>query len=340
MSCFPSIKIGVDVSCDELVLDSNDKDKNFIYQHFANTLAGISAIQKLLDKSQHHIIIEATGSYSMLLAYELTQNGYVVSVVNPKQIKYFTKMLLQTAQNDDIDARLIAQYATALESKLRLFKPKSDAILKLQQYRILLNGRIKYKNALSNQLHAIRRMPQADKALMEQMKEDIKELATKIKNLRNQLVNVGKQEYDLQFAQLNTIKGIGPVIAMALIMATNGFKEFKSAKQFARFIGICPTFKFSGKTVRRKGHISRSGDPELRRVLYLGAWSAIKYNSACKKFYERLINRGKAPNVALMGVMNKLIKQAFALIRKNEDYIDGHTSKKTTIYKQIPNLAQ
>jgi len=340
MSTFPTIKIGVDTSAAELVLDSNGKDNNFNQQHFSNDAKGVQMIEKLLDKDQHHLIIEATGSYSMLLAYELSQKGYAVSVVNPKQIKYFCKMLLQTAQNDDIDARLIAQYGSTMESKLCLFKPKSHAILRMQQIRILLNSRIKYKNALCNQLHAVERMPHVDPDIIQKFKDEIAQMTVKIKSLRQELFDLGKTEYEHQMKLLTSIKGIGPNIAYALIMATNGFKEFKAAKQFVRFMGLCPVFKFSGKTVKRKGHISRSGDPELRRLLYMGAWSASKYNRACREFYQRLLARGKPANVALMGVMNKLIKQAFALIRKNETYLDDFVSKKVAMYKKNVTLSE
>ena len=58
-------------------------------------------------------------------------------------------------------------------------------------------------------------------------------------------------------------------------------------------------------------------------MLYVCAWSAIRYNSACKVLYERLLERGKPSKVALVAVMNKLIRQVFAVVQKGEPYDDN-----------------
>lgn len=65
----------------------------------------------------------------------------------------------------------------------------------------------------------------------------------------------------------------------------------------------------------------------LRSLLYVASWSAIRFNKACKHFYERLKERGKPNKVALLAVANKLIRQVFAIMRDNTVYVDGHVSK-------------
>lgn len=57
----------------------------------------------------------------------------------------------------------------------------------------------------------------------------------------------------------------------------------------------------SGSSIRKKGHINRHGNPELRSLLY-------------KVFYERLKERGKPGKVALIAVANKLTRQVCAII--------------------------
>jgi hypothetical protein len=62
------------------------------------------------------------------------------------------------------------------------------------------------------------------------------------------------------------------------------------------------------------------GMSRVRAMLYVCSWSAIKYNKACKELYQRIVEKGKAKQVALIAVANKLLKQAFALAKKNEYY--------------------
>jgi len=44
------------------------------------------------------------------------------------------------------------------------------------------------------------------------------------------------------------------------------------------------------------------------------------YNKACRELYERMVTAGKAKKVALVAVMNKLLKQVFGIVNSGEDY--------------------
>ncbi len=103
-------------------------------------------------------------------------------------------------------------------------------------------------------------------------------------------------------------------------MATNGLKNFDSAKKSAKFIGIVPTIKDSGTSLKIKGRISRSSDPELRSLLYMAACSASRFNPACRETYTRLKANGKKAKAALVAVMNKLIRQIFAVVKNNTPF--------------------
>ncbi|RRD55688.1 transposase, partial [Tannerella forsythia] len=99
-----------------------------------------------------------------------------------------------------------------------------------------------------------------------------------------------------------------------------------NAKQVARFIGICPTYQQSGTSVHIKGGINRNRDENLRSLLYVASWSALRANTTCKECYARLKANGKPSKVALMAVANKLIRQAFAVIKSSSPYVDGFVS--------------
>ena len=57
-----------------------------------------------------------------------------------------------------------------------------------------------------------------------------------------------------------------------------------------------------------------------RNILYMAATSAIKFNPDMKSFYDRLIGRVKAHNVALTAVMRKLVRLANALVREDRNW--------------------
>ena len=64
------------------------------------------------------------------------------------------------------------------------------------------------------------------------------------------------------------------------------------------------------------------GMSRIRAMLYGCAWTAKKYNKACRELYERLLAKGKAKKLALIAVVNKLLKQAFTIAMNNEFYLE------------------
>ncbi|TSJ80940.1 MAG: transposase [Candidatus Cardinium sp.] len=141
------------------------------------------------------------------------------------------------------------------------------------------------------------------------------------------MLSITQEHYKEIYKRISSIKGIGDRTTMELIVSTGGGKHFQSAKQFSKYVGLAPVYEHSGTSIRKKGYINRHGNPGLRSLLYMASWPAIRFNKACKAFYERLKERGKPSKVALIAVANKLIRQIFAIIRDNTFYVDGHLSK-------------
>jgi transposase len=61
-------------------------------------------------------------------------------------------------------------------------------------------------------------------------------------------------------------------------------------------------------------------------MLYVASWSAIRFNTGCKQMYERLKAAAKPSKLALIAVINKLLRQVFAVALKQEKYCDNYTS--------------
>ena len=116
------------------------------------------------------------------------------------------------------------------------------------------------------------------------------------------------------------LPGLGLKTALFLIVVTDGFKKFETASQLCSYVGITPTIRESGSSVRGRARISKVGNRKLRNLMFLCAMSAYKHNKACRDIHERIVNKGKSRKLALIAVSNKLLKQAFAIAKSGHPY--------------------
>lgn len=124
--------LGIDISKVkfDVALFSNDKFKT---KKFSNNKEGFKELVEWLNRkkaSQLHACMEATGNYGEALATYLFDNNYLVSVVNPAQIKGFSRSELSRTKTDKTDAKLIARFCKAIQPKR--WEPKPQHIRDLQ----------------------------------------------------------------------------------------------------------------------------------------------------------------------------------------------------------------
>lgn len=313
--------VGIDISKDSFVVafSSAYKSKTITYQ---NDDKGIEKFINTLDKEQHHCVMEATGNYGVNLLYHLCEQEIKVSLINPKQSNFLSKMKLSTAKTDNKDARLLVEYGEKMNPEV--YKMPSDKIILLKQKQTVLTHLIKQRTASKNQLKSLELLNKKDNLAIDMLKNNIDNLDKLIDNLEKDIVSITEEEFEKQVQLLTSIKGIGKKVATTLVIITNGFSFFENPKQLSRYIGICPTYQQSGKSLNYNGHINRNGHSTLRGQLFIASWSATKYNSSCKALFERLREEGKPWKLAQIAVCNKLIRQAFAVIKSGVAYIDGH----------------
>lgn len=317
--------IGIDIS-KKTFEAAFPSSKGFETKTFDNDIKGIRNFISFLSPEDTHCVMEATGNYCFLLCYLLDKSKIRLSLLNPKQSKTYARMQMSVTKTDKADACLLADYGRRMTPSPYTMPTKDIMILKQKRTTIRLMK--KHLNALKNQMEAIEVLPFKSKECVNAIKKNIKFLEKEIKELEYSLVSSAEQTFDKQLKLLTSIKGIGTTMATALIIATGGFTQFHNAKQFSRYMGICPQIMQSGTSLNIKGHINRNGDSSIRSQLYVCSWTAIQYNAECKSCYERLRRNGKPKKVALIAVCNKLIRQCFAVVNSNMSYIDGFVSSK------------
>lgn len=307
---------GIDVAKDSFVAATKLAGKVTTSLH-SNDRKGIQKFLKSLP-IQTWCVMEATGVYSLQLAIALYEKGIKVSVVNPLQIKRFAQTKLKRTKTDKVDAALIAEYGERMQPKL--YEPPASFLRKLQQQRMSLKLLVKSKRSFLNQLHALSQVEEADKAAVKACKAVLASIEKQIEGLERQVQQTAEEHCRELFALLQTIPGISRKTAIELIIVSGGFKNFTSARQFSAFIGLCPCINESGTSIRGYRGISRVGDKNIRATLYMCSMTARVYNKACRELYERMVAAGKAKKVALVVVMNKLLKQVFGMVRSGEVY--------------------
>ena len=80
--------------------------------------------------------------------------------------------------------------------------------------------------------------------------------------------------------RLQSIAGVGPITAAAIVASVGEPQDFRNGRQFAAWLGLTPKqHSTGGKT--RLGRITKRGDAYLRTLLILGAKSTLQ--SALRK---------------------------------------------------------
>jgi len=317
--------IGIDISKATFVA-AFPVERGYRTETFQNDTKGIRRFISKLSSDTHHCVMEATGNYCFLLLYLLDKAGIRASLVNPKKIKNYARVMLSVTKTDAKDACLIADFGERF--KPEPYKFPSEQIMLLKQKKTVIRQLQKQLTATKNLHTSLEPLPVKDKKCIQSLKQTTAFLEKQIKYMQQEMEEVVSEVFARQLKALTSIKGIGVTLASALIIATGGFTYFDNAKQLSRFAGICPTIERSGTSINIRGHINRNGDENLRSMLYVAAWSASRHNKACRECYQRLRSNGKSGKLAMIAVANKLIRQAFAVVTSNSSYIDGYISTK------------
>lgn len=136
-----------------------------------------------------------------------------------------------------------------------------------------------------------------------------KERATAVKAGRSHPVDI-----------LREYKGIGEHSARELVWYVGDFDRFANGKKFASYLGLAPVPWDSGQMSRCQG-ISKSGNPELRRLLIELAWLWTRYQPGSpitKKWAPALVRRGRGRKTAIVAVARQMAVALFRLLKHGE----------------------
>ena len=270
------------------------------------------------------VVMEATGYYYYRLAQFLYKNGITVSVVNPLSVKRFIQMKLAKVKTDKSDAKAICEYA--LINEVPLYNALTDTQSECLQLFRLLDAYLKQRTATKNKIHGEVVLGVPSKFVYRSLIRNKKQLNKEVIAIESKILSLVKVNQQEQLILSTSIHGIGQKTALFLIVVTDGFSKFETASQLCSYVGITPTIRESGSSVRGRARISKVGNRKLRNLLFLCSFNACKHNKACKEVYERIVNKGKRKKLALIAVANKLLKQSFAIAKSERPYDETYVS--------------
>ena len=319
--------VGIDVS--KLTLDVRIHS-NQIFEIFENSNKGFQKMVKWAYKNNSFLaeeilfVFEHTGLYSEGLSVFLSKQKISFALVPGLEIK--RSLGIARGKDDKIDAAKIALYGYRLREEIQPYKMPSKQIKTLKSLLSLRERIVKqcagYKASLKEQKRVLKK--NENKCLFEIQQRMIQYSSKQIQHIEKQIRAIIKNDKDLiQIYQLITsIKGVGAQTALYMIVNTNGFTKFKSARKFASYCGIAPFPNRSGTSIRGKTKVSHLANKKMKSLLDLCAKVAIQHNTEMKKYYQKRLAIGKNKMSTINIIRNKIVSRIFAVVDRKTPYVD------------------
>ncbi|NJN81798.1 MAG: IS110 family transposase [Caldilineaceae bacterium] len=298
---------------------------------FANDASGRQSLYEQVkvlceqqDVRQIHLIIEATGGYEAGLVAYAYEQGWLVSMPNPKQVRDWAKGVGYRAKTDRVDARILAHYGQERNPPLR--PPLAGEVSELDS---LLKRRLDLEQALHKERNRLTeaayrpglssKVQESFQQVIEALEEALAEIERAIQDLQQSY-----EPFQQNVSRLLDLPGVGPKVVLPLLVKLFQWQNLTSgqgdAKGLTAFIGLDPQLYESGRSVRKRPGISKMGDSEMRRLLYMAALGGVGGKNALKQFYDRLVGRGKAKKVALVAAARKILTWAWTIFSRQIEW--------------------
>jgi transposase len=284
-------------------------------------------LQKLnIDISESIIVMEHTGLYSYCFENFLHQHQIIFCKLNAVEIK--RSIGLVRGKTDKLDAARIAEYGYEKKNRLRVNQPLSNHMKRLQVLHSTYHRLVRHRAALINALKEYRHIGIAEKDMIIQSQQQlIKNFDKQIQKLLSEIKMIIDEQPALHqnFLLLQSIKGVGKVLALTIIIKTHNFTRFTNARKFACFCGTAPFDHSSGTSVRKKSRVSHLADKQMKTLLDLSAKSAIQYDKELKKYYLKRVENGKSKMSTINIVRNKILYRVFAVIKRQTPFVENYS---------------
>jgi transposase len=292
---------------------------------FDNSPAGHrKLIRKLTARRRPvRVVVEATGVYHLDLALALSRAKQIeVMVANPKATKGFANAHMQRSKTDKTDALSILEFVRRMEFKV--WELPTSEILDLRALARHIASLATMRAQEKNRLHAHAQVAERTPVLREAIERHIREINQIIDDLQKEVLRLIEDSQALRcaFEHLVSIKGLATTSAIAILAEIAVLPRDMSVRQWVAHAGLDPRLYESGTSVKAMPRISKVGNRNLRRALFMPALVASNHEPRIKAYYEKLQRNGKAKMQALIAVMRKLLHAIYGMLDRDQDF-DG-----------------
>ena len=158
------------------------------------------------------------------------------------------------------------------------------------------------------------------RSLLHGLWEDLLAIDKRVETLDAEIALIAKNDPVAQ--RLQKLRGVGPLVATALIATVGNGEQFDKGRQMAASLGLTPKQHSSGGKDRLLG-ISKRGDTYLRSILIHGARAVVghaKHKDDRLSRWVTELSKRRHPNIAAVALANKTVRMAWAMLRKGVDY--------------------
>jgi transposase len=274
-------------------------------------------------------------------ARQLQARGFTVKLIAPQFVKPYVK----SNKNDARDAEAVCEAMS--RPHMRFVAVKTVEQQDIQAVHRIRAELVSQRTAKANQLRGLVAeyglvapqqlarlraavpgwLEDAENGLTERFRRLLSGLWDDLKTLDRR---VAELDYEINMiaqgdpvaTRLQQLRGVGPMVATALVAAVGNAEHFANGRQMAASLGLTPKQHSSGGKDRLLG-ISKRGDAHLRSLLIHGARSVIRTarlkDDRLSRWVIRIAQR-RHPNVAAVALANKTARIAWAMLRRGVDY--------------------
>jgi transposase len=117
-------------------------------------------------------------------------------------------------------------------------------------------------------------IPNLARLAMAELVGQLGDLTSRIKSMEREILLWHRS--NVVSRRLESIPGVGPIIASAIAASVTDARQFRNGRQFAAWLGIVPRQNSSGGK-ERLGRITKWGDSYIRKLLVVSSCALIRY---------------------------------------------------------------
>lgn len=316
---------GIDVSADYVDAALRAPDEPAQHRRFPNTPAGHEALRRYLTATKYvtRVAVEASGIYSLDLTLALEEADAVeVMLVNPRAAKDYRRATMERSKTDKVDAAVLCDYASRMP--FVAWHPPEESVLELRQIARRIQALTVERTRERGRLHAAQASRTTSPIVVNDIEVNLRHLERRIDELVRQALKVVRRSGPLEaaYGHLTSVGGIAAKSAIALMGELMALPEGMSVREWVAHAGLDVRQHRSGDSVQARPRISKVGNRNVRRALYMPAQVAIQREPHVRAFYEGLLERGKPKMVAVVAVMRKLLHAIYGMLKHDADF-DG-----------------